>query len=290
MSRLLEVYGYEYRGPVFSWWDLARVVEACRSGGGVVSVECCRSRMRVVCRGGFICVGGVCFEEPVLDALKRDMLYMVEGGVLVPVESRLHGYSRLRCIGDCAAPTVEINGIHMHRIEGCDPWSDAVSKVRAARVRRGHRVLDTCMGLGYTALASLEAGAGLVVTVEVSDEVLWLAERNPWSRGLGGGGVVILRGDVRRVVGLFPDGFFDRIIHDPPRFSRSTGDLYSLSLYREFFRLLRPGGVLFHYTGTPKRRRGVNLAKGVSRRLLEAGFTGVRFLRGVGGVVARKPW
>ncbi len=287
----VEVYEYVYRGPVFTRWDIERVLGV--EGEGVAATDCCTVERRVErVAGGLVCVDDVCFEEPDPASLRGDAVYMVVGGLLAPVEARGVagvGYARLRCLADCSAPTVEINGIHMHRIEGVDPWRDTLEKVRAARVRPGHRVLDTCTGLGYTAIASARAGASMVVTVEVSEAVLWLAERNPWSRGLGDERITIIHGDVTRVVRLLPAGFFDRVIHDPPRFSRSTGDLYSLSFYRELYRVLRPGGLLFHYTGAPRRRRGVNIAKGVSRRLREAGFTGVRFIDRAAGIVARKP-
>ena len=51
-----------------------------------------------------------------------------------------------------AAPTMLISGIPMHRIKDTDPWSDTLTKVRALGPVRG-RVLDTSLGLGYTAIA-----------------------------------------------------------------------------------------------------------------------------------------
>lgn len=185
-------------------------------------------------------------------------------------------------------PTLWIDGIHMHRVKATSPLADARAKVRAAGVRRGDRVLDVCTGLGYTAIASLERGASMVVTIEVDSEVLYLAAANPWSSGLEDPRVTIIHGDALDVVGELSSGF-DRIIHDPPRFSSKTGNLYSLDFYRALYGLLRPSGALFHYTGEPGRGRRVNLPGSVSSRLARAGFIVKGYDRRSLGVVAYKP-
>ena len=46
----------------------------------------------------------------------------------------------------------------------------------------------------------------------------------------------------------------------------------SLEVYRALRRLLRPGGVLFHYVGDPASKASGRLFKGVLQRLREAGF------------------
>jgi predicted methyltransferase len=182
------------------------------------------------------------------------------------------GFYKLKSTSLSGAPTLEISGIHMHRITGINPWSDSLLKVNAARVSRGHIVLDTCTGLGYTAIASLQRGAKLIYTFEVDENVLWIAERNPWSRMLRSERIVKFLGDVTSLVYELPGEFFDRVIHDPPRFTKSTGDLYSLEFYRELHRVLKPRGVLFHYTGEPRRHGPPSILKGIKRRLEYAGF------------------
>lgn len=218
-----------------------------------------------------------------------DKMYMLTETGLVPLEVRRGGYYKLLPVARGKPPTLEINGIHMHRTSGTDPDRDTRAKIRAARIKRGVRVLDTCMGLGYTAIYSARRGASHVLTVEVDDAVLYLAERNPWSWPLGDEGITVVHGSVLEVVEALEDESFDRIIHDPPRFTSSTGDLYGLGFYRELYRILRPGGILFHYTGRPGRLRRINLPGRVASRLEKAGFEVVGFDERALGVVAFKP-
>jgi len=98
----------------------------------------------------------------------------------------------------------------------------------------------------------------------------------------------VIHGDAFEVVKKFKDESFDVIIHDPPRFSLA-GQLYSEEFYRELFRVLKPGGRLFHYVGNPgKRYRRKDLQRGVMERLRRAGFVGVKRVEEALGVVARK--
>ena len=199
------------------------------------------------------------------------------------VERREGGrYYKLRYLGEGVSPTLEIDGVHMHNIVGVDPWSDALRKVSLARVRRGDRVLDICTGLGYTATASLKREAS-VTTVEVSEDVLWIAEHNPFSWGLARAKVLL--GDAWEVLDELEE-VYDKIIHDPPVFSHA-GMLYSGDFYKKLYQRLKPGGILFHYTGAPGRRRGVKFQRGVVERLRRAGFRILRVVEGY-GVVARR--
>jgi len=177
------------------------------------------------------------------------------------------------------APTLEIDGVRMHRTKGTTP----------ALKMRGGRVLDTCTGLGYTALAALRRGADPVVSVELRPEVLRIAELNPWSRGLfTDGRVHLFVSDVYTLVDAFPDGFFDFVIHDPPSFAHA-GHLYGGEFYGKMHRVLRGGGRLFHYTGEPgSRYRRVDLHRGVIRRLRGAGFRRLRFERETLAVIGEK--
>ena len=67
------------------------------------------------------------------------------------------------------------------------------------------------------------------------------------------------------------DDAFTRIFHDPPTF-RLAGELYSESFYLQLRRVLKRGGRLFHYIGDLDSASGRSVAKGVVRRLQEAGF------------------
>ena len=204
------------------------------------------------------------------------------------VEVRSSSYYKLTPVEGSDAPTLEIDGIHMHRVSGVTPLEDARLKVRALGVRPGSRVLEIGTGLGYTALAALRSGASLVVSVELDENVLWIAERNPWSWHLASDKVIVLVGDAVEVLPQL-EGPFDYIIHDPPRLTSRTGALYGATIYRELFRLLRPGGAIFHYTGEPGRARGRAFWAGVASRLRGVGFEGIRYVRDALGVVARKP-
>lgn len=170
-------------------------------------------------------------------------------------------------------PTILIAGFSMHRIKGTDPRRDTLNKIRAAGPLRG-RVLDTSTGLGYTAIEAART-ADEVVTIELDPTTLEIARYNPWSREL------FTNPKIRQIVGdsyeevpLLPDESFARIIHDPPIFSLA-GELYSGAFYRQLYRVLRRGGRLFHYIGNLESKQGGGLARGVIRRLKEAGFARV---------------
>lgn len=182
------------------------------------------------------------------------------------------------------APTMLISGIPMHRIKDTDPHRDTLSKIKAVSPVAG-RVLDTTMGLGYTAIEAAKA-AEHVTTIELDPTVVEVCRRNPWSQGLFDNPKISrLIGDAYDVIEQFEDGSFSRIVHDPPMFSLA-GDLYSADFYRQLLRVLKPRGRLFHYIGDPKSRSGSGVTRGVVRRLLEAGFQRVKPRPGAFGVVA----
>jgi len=216
---------------------------------------------------------------------EEDIYCLNERGLSKLVMTGEHFY-RLRRVPGHAAPTLEIDGNHMHRIEGTTPWEDAREKILRAGVKTGHKVLDTCTGLGYTAIHSALAGAE-VLTVEIDANVIELATYNPWSWELSNPRIKMILGDVCEVIKDLENENFDRVIHDPPRFSARTGDLYGRELYSDFYRVLKKGGVLLHYVGSPGKARGLDLARSVARRLQEVGFE-TRMLREVEAVLATK--
>jgi len=218
----------------------------------------------------------------------RVVFYDIESDAIYEVlRSTTSGYYKLKAVGFDKAPTIEINGIHMHRIAGTDPWRDTLEKIKAASIRSNDVVLDTCTGLGYTAIASVMYGAREVYTIEIDENVLWIAQRNPWSTGLSSNAIKVFHADSTELVRKLPDSYFTKIIHDPPRFTKSTGDLYSLEFYLELYRVLKRGGVLFHYTGEP-RIHGPSILKGVRDRLEKAGFRVLRFDKKALGFIAVK--
>ncbi len=168
------------------------------------------------------------------------------------------------------APTMLIAGFTMHRIVDSDPMQDTHNKIATITPIVG-RVLDTATGLGYTAIAAAKT-AEQVVTIEIDPGAQEIARHNPWSRALfENEKIQQIMGDAYEIVPTFADGSFERIIHDPPVFSLA-GDLYSGVFYRELYRILKRGGRLFHYIGNLESKSSGTVARGVLKRLQEAGF------------------
>jgi predicted methyltransferase len=185
------------------------------------------------------------------------------------------------------APTLEIDGVRMHRTKDTQPELDTADKLEALGLSGG-KVLDTCMGLGYTAVNALSCGGEVVVTMEQESAVVKIAELNPWSRRLFGGEINILLGDSFFAIDSFPQEYFDWVIHDPPRLSHA-GNLYSEKFYSKLHKIMAQGARLFHYTGEPRSRyRRVDLQKGVQRRLRRAGFKSTTYHPGVMGITCEK--
>jgi hypothetical protein len=184
-----------------------------------------------------------------------------------------------------AAPTLLVAGFPMHRIKGTDPARDTQSKIAA--LKPAGRVLDTCTGLGYTAIAASEL-AEHVTTIELDPTVLDIARQNPWSQKLFDNPKITQRlGDSYELIQSFEAGAFARVAHDPPTFSLA-GELYSAAFYQEVYRVLTPRGRLFHYIGDLESAHGARVAKGVVKRLREAGFATVRPAPQAFGVAAQK--
>jgi len=177
---------------------------------------------------------------------------------------------------DWGPPTFEIDGIKMLPTAKVSPYADAQRKVGLI-APRGKVVLDTCGGLGYFAAWCLHEGAERVLSFEKHAGVLWLRSLNPWSPGSPwqeppGAALELRQGDIAQQIGTLPDRSVDAILHDPPRFA-IAGELYSQAFYGQLARVVRAGGMLFHYTGAPNSvSRGRELAREVAARLHQAGF------------------
>jgi predicted methyltransferase len=213
--------------------------------------------------------------------------FVVDGTTVSP--ARLHSAHTGRIcslVATRTAPTAVLAGFPMHRVKDGDPLSDTRAKLRAIAPVVG-RVLDTTTGLGYTAIAASRT-AQHVVTVEVDPAMLALARLNPWSQELfADKNVTHVIGDSADVVQRFGDASFSRVVHDPPTLSLA-GELYGGAFYAQLWRVRKPGGRLFHYVGHLERGLGARVAKGVTRRLLDAGFSRVRRRPEALGLVAYK--
>ncbi|MBN1501979.1 hypothetical protein JW930_00410 [Candidatus Woesearchaeota archaeon] len=171
-------------------------------------------------------------------------------------------------------PTIEISGIRMHVVKDMTPKQDTEKKIELISPCIGY-VLDTCTGLGYTAIIASET-ADSVFTFEIDEAVIELQKINPWSKELFENEKIHrYEGDTFKEIKMLKSDFFDRIIHDPPRLSLATL-LYSQEFYNELFRVAKQQGKIYHYTGRPgAKNRNINLAKNVIKRLSIAGFSGL---------------
>lgn len=173
------------------------------------------------------------------------------------------------------APTSNVGGFIMHRIKDIDPLEDAKRKIKALKLKSSSVVLDTCLGLGYTAIEAAKK-AKIVYSIEIDEAALKIAKLNPWSKELFEfSNIEIKIGDVSEVIKTFPNNFFTHIIHDPPNI-RLAGELYSLFFYKNLFKKLKFKGKLLHYVGNPQKKQGRSVFTGVLNRLKQVGFKKVK--------------
>lgn len=216
--------------------------------------------------------------------LKDRTIYYWDGEDFCPI-SRFNGALIKLVPTEWGAPTFEIDGIKMLPSAKESPFEDARRKV-ALIAPAGKTLLDTCGGLGYFAACALEAGVGKIISFEKNPDVLWLRQLNSWSPDpeTSDGRLDLRHGDSSQAILGLPDASVDALLHDPPRFG-IAGELYSQAFYHQLARVLRPGGRLFHYTGSPnKLTSGRDVPREVAARLEKAGFKSELVLDGVQGV------
>jgi len=260
-----------------------QVHEALRAAvrNGVTSVECSldlqRSETRVEVGADHWSWQGT--RYPFLAACKDRTIYYWAGQSFQPAARYTNSLIKL-VPTQWGPPTFEIDGIKMLPTAKVSPYEDAQCKVALIRPR-GKAILDTCGGLGYFATWCLQGQAASVLSFEKNEDVIWLRGVNPWSPGAeelvpavgaAGGSLKLVRGDIAVAIASLPDQSFDAVLHDPPRFG-IAGDLYSQAFYDQLARVLRPTGLLFHYTGKPnKLTTGRDVPNEVAGRLRKAGF------------------
>ena len=196
-------------------------------------------------------------------------IFLLERGTMKKLEISADKFYKL--YPTVNAPSLEINGVRMHRTQQIDPWEDSRRKV-AHIVRKGDKTLDTCSGLGYTAVWAMKMGARQVISIEKDANVIELRKLNPHSAQINDPRIETIPGDAAELIVDFQPEEFDSIIHDPPRFALG-GELYSFDFYTQLYRVLKPGGRMLHYVGNPySKGRGRKFIQGILRRLKEAGF------------------
>ncbi|MFN8377954.1 MAG: methyltransferase domain-containing protein [Anaerolineae bacterium] len=284
-------------GPVVSWVQLKPLAAAWKLGEPAVSLSL---DLNLTQSAAHLSDEGLHLEAGLLSWAAIQDVLDDENGCFVLVEDSKTGQlkpdkiqvfsqsTRRHCSlypTEKSAPTLLIAGFPMHRIKNTDPMQDTKAKIRAADPRG--MMLDTSMGLGYTAIESAKR-AQHVITLELDPAVVQVAQRNPWSRGLFLLPNLERRlGDSIDLIDEFDDETFDRILHDPPTLSLA-GDLYSGAYYRELYRLLKRGGRLFHYIGDLNSPSGQRTSRGVIERLGAAGFRNVSKRTEAFGVVGFK--
>lgn len=230
-------------------------------------------------------LAGIHYPWP--EKIRERTVYYFDGEQFAPL-SRFGAFGLIKLVPtDWGVPTFEIDGIKMLPSARVSPLEDARAKVALVQPA-GKVILDTCGGLGYFARCCLEAGVARIDSIERNPEVLWLRRHNPWSpdpdSAAAGGRLQLQHGDVCERITQLADASVDAVLHDPPRFG-IAGELYSLDFYRQLARVIRPGGRLFHYTGSPNRlTSGRDVPAEVITRLEQAGFRAERALDGVFGI------
>ena len=215
--------------------------------------------------------------------LRERTIHHWDGDAFVPVSRYSDALIKL-VPTQWGAPTFEIDGIKMLVTASLSPIDDARRKVALVQPQ-GRIVLDTCGGLGYFAACCLDAGVARIDSHEKNADVLWLRTLNPWSPDpdapASGGRLRLMHADVSQAIAALPDAAYDAALHDPPRFG-IAGELYSQVFYDQLARVLRRGGKLFHYTGSPNRlTSGRDVPREIARRLETAGFRAEPALDGV---------
>jgi len=226
--------------------------------------------------------------EDIKKIVKKDTIcFSIENNSIMPTSifsEETNNYYKLVPTGKDKWPTIEISGIRMHVTKTMSPKEDTEKKISFILPCIGN-VLDTCTGLGYTAIMAAKI-AELVFTIEKDANVIELEKINPYSRELfDNSKIKRVHGDSFEEVKKFKACYFDRIIHDPPRQALSTL-LYSDEFYKELYRILRSKGKIFHYTGDPGSKRGLDIRQGIAKKMAKAGFSNIK--RVFNGLVAEK--
>jgi len=182
-------------------------------------------------------------------------------------------------------PSFSISSTPMHQINCGTPKQDSLNKIRILKPKGV--VLDTCMGLGYTAILAAKVSK-FVHTFEIDENVHYLASINPLSNELFSlPNIEIKQENIVEAIKKFKGNFFDCIIHDPPTFKLAP-DLYSSKFYQELKRVLKPGGKIFHYTPFWGVKRGIDFPAKIRIKMKQAGFRIEGFFNKEAGLLCRK--
>jgi len=174
----------------------------------------------------------------------------------------------------------------MHRYSKVSPKEDTLAKINDVSPIKG-TVLDTCCGLGYTAICAADH-AKEVHTFERDENVIYLEAINPYSRRLFTDKRIIHHhANIYDEIWPMKDETFDIIIHDPPT-PKYSSLLYSRNFYEELLRVMKKGATLYHYAPWPHKTRGEDIPKTISKNLEAVGFVIIGYKASSSGIIAKK--
>ncbi len=272
--------------PIFTKQQ-ADLIASTTSGTIKLTLDLGISHEEISVEEGFALIHGEKIPQEQFKNLKESVCYVIDEGAVKKVaffSDKTNFYYKLMPTKDW--PTFTLSSTPMHRYTFISPKEDVMSVIESINPIHGE-LLDTCCGIGYTAIAASKS-ASHVNTFEIDENVLFLASFNPYSEELfNNKKITVHQGDAFEGIDSFKPGFFDRIIHDPPTFKYSPM-LYSRDFYKKLFKVLSPKGILYHYCPCPKKTKGNEFHTGISRRLAECGFKGLVYQEKSSGIIGHK--
>ena len=216
--------------------------------------------------------------------VKDNVCYLLDNQRLIEIaffDEDTNKYYKLVSTNDW--PTIAIGSVPMHKLSS--PKKDTENKI--GLIKPYGFVLDTCMGLGYTAILASKS-CEKIITFEKDENVFIIAQRNPLSQSaFEAKNIEIRRQDVYKGIKSLGDCCFDCIIHDPPTL-RLAEELFSKDFYFQVFRILKKGGRFFHYTPLYKVKSGFDFPAKIKKNLQVTGFRKIEYSKKAGGLICQK--
>jgi uncharacterized protein len=221
--------------------------------------------------------------------LKENFVYVLEDNQIKRIEffgEETNIYYKLLPTKDW--PTLTLSSVPMHRFKHITPKMDTSTKIDQIRPVKG-KVLDTCLGLGYTAIMSAnEKNVTSVDVFERDKNVLRICEYNPYSSELFEKKKILIHNEsIYDGIKTLPPKTYDRIIHDPPT-PTFAKELYEIEFYNELYRVLKKDGKLYHYAPMPGKTKGKITYPTWIKLLEQAGFKKVKYNEKSSGISAIK--